>query len=147
MLTREPDIVNTPRFTRSRLLYAVLIVIVIVLGLASRRYSHALPPLLATTTGDALWALCVFLFFGFLRPAAPIWRVAVAALVFAFAIEFSQLYHAPWIDILRHQRLGGLILGFGFRWDDLLCYTIGVGIGAAGEWTTAIYLHPAKLKP
>ena len=45
-------------------------------------------------------------------------------------IEISQLYHAPWIDSIRATTLGGLILGFGFLWSDLICYTVGIVIGA-----------------
>jgi hypothetical protein len=46
---------------------------------------------------------------------------ASIALAFAWAIELSQLYHAPGIEALRHTRLGGLVLGFGFLWSDLVC--------------------------
>ncbi len=41
----------------------------------------------------------------------------------------SQLYHAEWIDSIRATTLGGLVLGYGFLWSDLVAYTIGVGIG------------------
>ena len=51
------------------------------------------------------------------------------AIIFSYSIEISQLYHAPWIDSIRNTTLGGLILGFGFLWSDLVCYTIGIIIG------------------
>ena len=35
-----------------------------------------------------------------------------------------------WIDAIRNTTLGGLILGFGFLWSDLVCYTIGIIVGA-----------------
>jgi hypothetical protein len=57
--------------------------------------------------------------------------VAIASLLFCYAIEFSQLYKAPWINDLRHTLFGRLVLGETFLWGDLLCYTIGVGIGIA----------------
>ena len=41
----------------------------------------------------------------------------------------SQLYHAEWIDNIRATTLGGLVLGYGFLWSDLVAYTIGVGVG------------------
>ena len=34
-----------------------------------------------------------------------------AALLFSYAIEFSQLYLAEWINALRHTASGGLVLG------------------------------------
>ena len=122
--------------TRPRFLYALLIFAVILLGLTSRAHiiQPYLPPFIAEYAGDTLWALLVFLGFGFLWPQLSTWRVAAMACAFSILIEISQLYHAPWIDALRHTRLGGLVLGFGFLWSDLACYAIGVACGAAGEW-------------
>lgn len=59
--------------------------------------------------------------------------VVVASLLFCFAIEFSQLYKAPWINELRHTLFGRLILGEGFLCGDLLCYVVGVVIGVIVE--------------
>jgi hypothetical protein len=53
----------------------------------------------------------------------------IAALIFCYSIEFSQLYQAPWINNIRHTVIGGLILGETFVWGDMLCYTVGVGTG------------------
>ena len=47
----------------------------------------------------------------------------------AYFIEFSQFYHAPWIDAIRSTTLGGLVLGFGFQLSDLIRYFVGVCIG------------------
>jgi len=75
----------------------------------------------------------VFLLFGiFFNTKSTLW-VAVATLLFSFGIELSQLYHSPWIDALRSYPLGGLILGFGFLWSALVCYTMGVGFGYVME--------------
>jgi hypothetical protein len=52
-------------------------------------------------------------------------------------VELSQLYHAPWIDGLRQIRLAALLLGHGFLWSDLVCYAVGVGVGALTESLTA----------
>ena len=64
---------------------------------------------------------------------ASTWKIGCLAMAFSVVIELSQLYHAPWIDSIRHTTLGGLILGFGFLWSDLACYAVGVGLGAAIE--------------
>lgn len=77
---------------------------------------------------DGIWAMMVYFLFAFVAPKASIWKTGGAAIVFAYAIELSQLYHAPWIDHLRAYRLGGLILGFGFLWGDLMCYSVGVAV-------------------
>ncbi len=111
------------------------LLLVIGLGLGSRsRLAHSLPPWLAEYAGDTLWALMVFLGVGLVFPSWSTCRVAVVALAFAFAIEFSQLYQGQWLQSLRQNRIGALVLGRGFLWSDLLCYTVGVlmGVGAEG---------------
>lgn len=118
---------------RSRVIYGLMIVIVIGLGLASRSGSPLLPELVATYAGDILWALLVFLLLGFLIPSQQTAKIGAIALLFSFSIEVSQLYHAPWIDAIRQTRLGGLVLGYGFLWSDLLSYSIGIFIGLMSE--------------
>lgn len=118
---------------RSRIIYFALIVITMVLGLASRQFGDCLPVLLRNYAGDALWAMMVFWGIGFLFSKMAAAKVMLAALVFSFAIEFSQLYQADWINVLRHTTLGGLILGYGFLWSDLVCYTVGILIGVGIE--------------
>jgi hypothetical protein len=114
---------------RRRLFYFFLGCLAIALGLASRRYAAALPVFVAQYAGDTLWALVVFVGIGFLAPRWSSFRVAALALGVSYSVEVSQLYHAPWIDALRQNRLGGLVLGYGFLWSDLACYTVGVALG------------------
>jgi hypothetical protein len=121
---------------RRPLHYALALALVIAAGLASRSsVAVDLPAFVKTYAGDTLWALALFLFLGLLFPKQRTTAVALLAVAVAFGVEFSQLYHAPWIDHLRATRLGGLLLGFGFLWSDLLCYSTGILLGVAGEWT------------
>lgn len=114
---------------RNRFVYALLVVTVILLGLASRHYASFLPAWNKLYLGDSLWALMVFFLVGWIMSwKSTVW-VALAALIFSYAIEFSQLYHTAWIDNIRHTRIGGLVLGYGFLWSDLVCYTAGIGTG------------------
>lgn len=57
--------------------------------------------------------------------------LAAIALGISFAVELSQLYHAPWINEIRATRLGALARGHGFLWSDLVCYAFGVTAAAA----------------
>lgn len=118
---------------RNRFVYLLLLVVTIVAGLASRHYPYRLPQWVQLYVGDALWALMVFLLLGFSFYKKSTRWVVFAALGFSYMIEISQLYHASWIDALRSNSLGGAVLGFGFLWSDLMCYTIGVGFGYVME--------------
>lgn len=108
-----------------RIRYFLLILSLVAAGLVVRRSAASLA-FFGVYAPDAIWATMVYFLFAFILPRASSWKIALAALLFAFAIEFSQLYHAPWIDHLRSYRLGGLILGYGFLWSDLICYGVGV---------------------
>ena len=113
---------------RNRLLYLILTIIVMILGLLSRKIEN-LPEIISSYSGDILWALMVFLIIAFIfNKKSTIFTISWA-IIFSYSIEISQLYHAPWIDAIRNTTLGGLILGFGFLWSDLVCYTIGITIG------------------
>ncbi|MFK5969163.1 MAG: DUF2809 domain-containing protein [Candidatus Marithrix sp.] len=116
---------------RNRIIYIIAIISVIILGLASRRYP--LPPFIAAYVGDILWALMVFLIVGFIFPTFSILKIVIIAISFSFCIEFSQLYHEPWIDEIRQNKFIALIIGRGFLWSDLVCYTLGITIGSLIE--------------
>jgi hypothetical protein len=118
---------------RSRVAYAIALVLVVAAGLASRRFGHTLPAIVATYAGDTLWASMVFVGLGVLFTRWSTGRVAAAALAFSCLDEISQLYHAPWIDAIRATTPGALVLGYGFLWSDLACYTVGVALAAAVE--------------
>ncbi|MGG0730417.1 DUF2809 domain-containing protein [Bacillus paramycoides] len=119
---------------RNRILYAIFTIIIIVLGLSSRKFAYALPDILNAYLGDALWALMIFTGFGFLFPKIETKKLAIISLIFCYGIEISQLYHAEWIDSIRATTLGGLVLGYGFLWSDLVAYTIGIGVGMLCEF-------------
>ncbi len=113
---------------RNRVLYLFLTVFIMILGLLSRKINN-LPYILDKYSGDCLWALMVFLLFAFIFNKRKIIFIGGLALIFSYGIEISQLYHGPLIDTIRNTTLGGLVLGFGFLWSDILCYTVGIGIG------------------
>lgn len=124
---------------RNRAVYLLATCLTVILGLASRRYALNLPSWLAEYAGDTLWALMVFFGFGFMLPHWSTMRLGWLALGFAFLVEFSQLSQAGWLLSLRATRFGGLVLGYGFLWSDLICYSVGVLIG--------IFLERWLLKP
>ena len=118
---------------RNRTIYCVLIISVITLGLASRKFSMFLPAFVGEYAGDTLYALMAYFIFGWLKPKYSISKNWLASFGFSYLIEISQLYHSQWLDSIRQIKLGGLILGYGFLWSDIICYTVGVAIGIIFE--------------
>lgn len=108
---------------RNRALYFLLIIGTIAIGLASR--ASFSPNFIKAYAGDPLYALMIFFIIGFLFPKYSSVKVAVLCLATCYTIELSQLYQADWINEIRRTRLGGLVLGFGFLWSDIISYTAG----------------------
>lgn len=118
---------------RNRIYYFVLIASTILLGLLSRQYSNYLPTYINLVLGDILWALMVYWIVGFLWLALRIEKLAILSLSICFLVEISQLCQVDWLNTIRANRLGGLILGKGFLWSDCVAYVFGIGIGCASE--------------
>lgn len=107
----------------------ISLLVVIALGLGSRYYQQSLPGFIGTYAGDTLWGWMAFLLFALVFRKVGPWLPALCALVFSWGIEFSQMYHAEWIDSIRATTLGGLVLGYDFLVSDLICYAVGILIG------------------
>ena len=89
-----------------RWIYLTVTFVIILAGLASRKYGNALPKFIAEYIGDTLWAAMVY------------------------CIEISQLYQVDWANAIRNTTLGALVFGHGFLWSDMICYTVGVMLSA-----------------
>jgi glycopeptide antibiotics resistance protein len=120
--------INDSHHNPLRRTYFIAVIITILLGLASRKYSHLLFSFLAENAGDVLWAMMVYFGFRFLLLKKRIETAIFLSLLFSFVIEFSQLYQEDWINQIRGTMLGALILGKGFLTVDLIRYTIGIVI-------------------
>ncbi|MEZ4771967.1 MAG: DUF2809 domain-containing protein [Bacteroidia bacterium] len=130
--------------TRNRFYYFLLILITIGAGLLSR--SRFIPECIYPYLGDVLYTVMYYFIAGFMFPTMKPIKVAILSMGFCYAIEFTQLCKADWIMALRSYKLGGLILGYGFRWSDLVCYAIGGFGGMAMEkmCRKSVYLFEQK---
>lgn len=100
----------------------------IVLGLSSRAFADQLPLVVSRHAGDALWGSMVYFGFRILIIKESLLLSLTMSLLFSFGIEFSQLYQSEWINDIRSSLLGGLVLGQGFLWADLVRYAVGIAL-------------------
>nr|WP_315149487.1 DUF2809 domain-containing protein [uncultured Flavobacterium sp.] len=105
----------------SRIHYFILTLIVIALGITSRKMLGV-----PTFFGDTLYAVMIYFGLRMLFVNLSIKKTAVLAILFCFAIEFLQLYDAQWMLEIRKTTLGHYVLGQGFLWSDLGYYTLGI---------------------
>lgn len=71
MPARSTEIESTIRLIRTRFVYLLAAAVIVIAGLASRRYREQLPAFLADYAGDALWALMLFLLVSTLLAGRP----------------------------------------------------------------------------
>ena len=129
---RLPDGSRRPgRARRHRGTQVALLAAVIVLGLASRRYADALSPPIARYAGDTLWATAAYVALSVVWPCARVRWLAAGAALISLAVELSQLAHPAWLQRAREWPGAALLLGYGFVASDLVCYAVGVALGAA----------------
>ena len=108
-------------FKNNRISYFILVVITIILGILSRKIDG-----IPTYFGDTLYAVMIYfgMRFTFINRNKKI--AILLTLLFCYCIEFQQIYRADWIVQIRRTSIGHYLLGQGFLWSDLGCYTIGV---------------------
>lgn len=112
-----------------RIKYLVVTMFTMIMGLLSRKYMNIFPKAIAPFVGDMLWAMMVYFGLRFLIPKLKLVKTLTLAIIFSFSIEISQLYQADWINNIRATTLGGLVLGHGFLFEDLISYSLGIVIG------------------
>jgi hypothetical protein len=114
--------------------YAFAVLVIIILGISSRKFSSQIPFFIADNSGDILWASMVYFCFRCLFINKSLQWAFSGSLIFSFLIEFSQLYQADWINVVRNTTLGALILGKGFLMVDLIRYLVGITISYLADF-------------
>ena len=71
------------------------------------------------------WCLVAFLFLPKTKP----WKIAAIVLTITCLLEFLQLWHPRFLELLRSYFIGATILGSSFAWSDFPYYVFGSGIG------------------
>jgi hypothetical protein len=56
----------------------------------------------------------------------PVLKTAIGTLIFSYLVEIGQYFHLVNILGLEHSKLARTIIGVGFSFIDLICYTLGI---------------------
>jgi hypothetical protein len=105
----------------NRASYFILVIITIILGILSRKID-----VIPSFIGDILYAVMIYFGMRFIFVNRNKKIAILLALLFCYCIEFQQIYRADWIIQIRRTSIGHYVLGQGFLWSDLGCYTIGI---------------------
>lgn len=74
---------------------------------------------------EMFWCLVLALFFKKLSP----FQISLSVLLATCMLEFLQLWHPAFLELLRHNYIGITILGNTFTWSDFPYYFIGSFLG------------------
>lgn len=113
---------------KSRGLYFALFLLIIFLGIMSRKIAS-----IPLCTGDLLYAVMIYFLIRIFFPLKKALSIVLFSLIICYSIEFLQLYQAEWIIELRKTLFGRYVLGQGFLWSDILAYTFGVLVACIME--------------
>ena len=120
-----------------RLLYALAALFLVFFSLFLRKIWAWLPDWINIWIGDYCWAaMCYCAMIALFMPARK-WNAVLGLIVFSWAVEASQLWHTPILDAFRATWLGGLLIGHGFLWSDMLAYPAGILSAYALDWFCA----------
>lgn len=126
--------IDSGKFYASRLLLLSSLILVILAGLALRRYGYTigLPFIVVKYGGSVLWGAMVYLLAAllFVNHRTRLFIIAVAC-CFSVAVELLRLVHFPALDAFRDTATGTLLLGRVFSPWNIVCYLAGVGMAAA----------------
>lgn len=75
--------------------------------------------------GDYLVVILIYFAVRTFLNAAPL-KVAIAVLLFAYAIEALQCFRFVDRLGLSHNIIARTVIGYGFEWWDILAYTLGI---------------------
>jgi hypothetical protein len=121
-----------------RIKYAFLAILIIIVALSLREIWAYLPYWFNFWIGDFLWAAMLYCAMIAIFSPNNKWRATLGLVAFCWIIEASQAWHTPWLDPFRQTTFGGVLLGHGFLWSDIVAYTAGA---IAAYWTDKLILR------
>jgi hypothetical protein len=104
------------------------LVVVVALGLASRRFPLGVH-LWDKSLGDALYAVMIYFLVACVRPSLDPKILGALALGGSITIEIFQLTGIP----ARLPRVLQIALGTTFAWHDVACYVVGAFVVTLGH--------------
>lgn len=116
-------------FLKQNRLTLLSLLFIIPIGFYSKFYKGPADVWVNDSLGGAFyeifWCLVVFLF---LNKTAP-WKIAVVVFSITCSLEFLQLWHPPFLEMIRSNFIGRTIIGTSFVCSDFIYYIFGSLIG------------------
>lgn len=119
------------------------------LGLATHAYVGPFARFVTQNLNSVFYCMAWVFALALLAPLVRPGRIVLVAIAACFGVEWLQLWHPHFLEVLRAEPLGRMLLGSAFNWSDLLCYALGGWIAGLwlGELPRATYQEPTHPRP
>ena len=117
-------------FTKRRLFTALLLVIIVPAGFYTKFYSGPAQLWVSDSFGGFLYEIFWCLVFFFISPGVRTFAIAGIVFLLTCLLEFLQLWHPAFLELLRSNFICRTILGNSFNCSDFIYYFLG----SAGGW-------------
>ncbi|GBD88761.1 hypothetical protein BMS3Abin03_02702 [bacterium BMS3Abin03] len=115
--------------SKERVWAVALLLIITPLGFYTKFYSGPAADWVNNSLGGLLYEIFWCLLFFILFVNAKPWVIALSVFIVTGLLEFLQLWHPEFLEIIRSYFIGRTILGNSFIWTDFIYYIIGSLIG------------------
>ncbi|GAB4298422.1 MAG: hypothetical protein Fur0025_36890 [Oscillatoriaceae cyanobacterium] len=125
-----------PGYRKYRIALLASIAFIVPFGLATKFYRGPGQAWLNDSFGGVPYEIFWILLVVFIWPQLSAARAALLVFITTCFLEFLQLWHPPFLEAIRANFFGRLVLGTTFIWWDFPYYVIGSFAGWA--WVEAI---------
>jgi len=131
-------------FDNTRIFTFFSLIIITPIGCYSKFYKGPAADWVNDSLGGTFYVIFWCLFFFFIFNHTKPWLISTMVLLITCLLEFLQLWHPPFLNMLRNNFIGLTILGHSFNWSDFPYYFLGGVIGRF--WLTALTRFTHKRK-
>ena len=108
-----------------RIVTLISIFIITTLGFASKFYTGTDARWFNNSLGGFLYEIFWCLVISFILLKVKSWKIALSVFIITFVLEFLQLWHPVFLEMIRSTFIGRTILGTTFVLSDFIYYIIG----------------------
>ncbi len=102
------------------------ILILIPLGISTKFYHGIASSWVNNSLGDVIYVIFWSLLFSLVFPNTNPRKIAIIVFLITSLIEIMQLWHPPFLELIRSNFIGRSFLGTSFCWLDFFHYFIGL---------------------
>jgi len=108
-----------------RIVTILSILIITTLGFASKFYAGSYANWFNNSLGGFLYEIFWCLILSFILIKVKSWKIALSVFILTCTLEFLQLWHPIFLEVIRSTFIGRTIIGTTFVPSDFIYYAIG----------------------